>query len=96
MAITDEISRLNIAKTNIRNELAKLDVNIPSDEKLDSYYTYVRDYVSKFNERLETLETNAEKSLYFSGSAVDANMNTIDNKLSFFEITEKNTIYLKE
>lgn len=95
MAVKDEITRLELAKTNFKNEFSKIGVNIPSNAKLDAYYTYVRDYVSKFNDRLETLESNAEHSLYFSGATVTGDMDTVDSKLSFFEETEENAIYLK-
>lgn len=95
MSVQTQIDRLNLSKTNIKNEMAKLGIIIPSTVKIDQYYTYIEQYILNFNNRLETLESNQQEALYFD-STVSVQSNTVEQKLSSSEKLEKNKIYVEE
>ena len=95
MSVQTQIDRLNLSKTNIKNEMAKLGVIIPSTVKIDQYYTYIEQYILDFNNRLETLESNQQEALYFD-STVSVQSNTVEQRLSSSEELEKNKIYVEE
>lgn len=94
MTIKTEINRLEIAKTNIRNEIGKLGVSIPSTAKLDTYPTYINQYVLDFNSRLSKLEQNSQKALYFGGSVTFKNGST-EERLETQENLEELKLYIK-
>ena len=95
MSVQTQIDRLNLSKTNIKNEMAKLGIIIPSTVKIDKYYTYIEQYILDFNNRLETLESNQQEALYFD-STVSVQSNTVEQRLSSSEELEKNKIYVEE
>lgn len=95
MAIQTQITRLSNAKTNIKNEIAKLGITIPSTVKIDQYYTYIEQYVLDFNNRLKSLENNQQEALYFD-STVNMQSSTVEQRLSSSEELEKNKIYVEE
>lgn len=95
MSIQIQIDRLNLSKTNIKNEMAKLGIIIPNNVKIDEYYNYINQYILDFNNRLETLESNQQEALYFD-STVNIQSSTVEQRLSSSEELEKNKIYVEE
>lgn len=95
MSVQTQIDRLNLSKTNIKNEMAKLGIIIPDNVKIDEYYNYINQYILDFNNRLETLESNQQEALYFD-STVNVKSFTVEQRLSSSEELEKNKIYVEE
>lgn len=95
MSVQTQIDRLNLSKTNIKNEMAKLGIIIPNNVKIDEYYNYINQYILDFNNRLETLESNQQEALYFD-STVNIQSSTVEQRLSSSEELEKNKIYVEE
>ena len=95
MSIQTQIDRLNLSKTNIKNEMAKLGIIIPNTVKIDEYYNYINQYILDFNSRLQSLENNQQEALYFD-STVNMQSNTVEQRLSSSEELEKNKIYIEE
>lgn len=95
MSVQTQIDRLNLSKTNIKNEMAKLGIIIPNTVKIDEYYNYINQYILDFNNRLETLESNQQEALYFD-STVNIQSSTVEQRLSSSEELEKNKIYVEE
>ena len=95
MSVQTQIDRLNLSKTNIKNEMAKLGIIIPNNVKIDEYYNYINQYILDFNNRLETLESNQQEALYFD-STVNMQSSTVEQRLSSSEELEKNKIYIEE
>lgn len=95
MSVQTQIDRLNLSKTNIKNEMAKLGIIIPDNVKIDEYYNYINQYILDFNNRLESLESNQQEALYFD-STVSVQSNTVEQRLSSSEELEKNKIYIEE
>ncbi len=95
MSVKTQITRLKTAKTNIKNEIGKLGISIPSTAKLDTYYTYINQYVLNFNSRLAELEKNSQEALYFDGS-VTVNSNSVEGRLQTEEELQELKLYIKE
>ena len=95
MSIQTQIDRLNLSKTNIKNEMAKLGIIIPNTVKIDEYYNYINQYILDFNSRLAELEKNSQEALYFDGS-VTVNSNSVEGRLHTEEELQELKLYIKE
>lgn len=95
MSIQIQIDRLNLSKTNIKNEMAKLGIIIPDTVKIDEYYNYINQYILDFNSRLAELEKNSQEALYFDGS-VTVNSNSVEGRLQIEEELQELKLYIKE
>lgn len=95
MSIQTQIDRLNLSKTNIKNEMAKLGIIIPNTVKIDEYYNYINQYILDFNSRLAELEKNSQEALYFDGS-VTVNSNSVEGILHTEEELQELKLYIKE
>ena len=95
MSISAQISRLETAKNDLKTEIAKLDVVIPDETKLDEYHTYLNTYIVDFNSRLATLEGKMQNAIYFANQGALAQATTVAEKLAYYEAKQEDIIYLK-